>query len=75
MNNNRIECIIVPKLQKCDRCIVHVEVGDLPREKQLEYLISVKEFFVKMNLDREDANQFIFAPMKNGEKSVITNII
>jgi hypothetical protein len=67
--------MVIPKLQEGERCIIHVEVGDLPREKQLEYIKSVKETFAKMNLERNDSHQFVIAPMKNGEKSVITNII
>jgi hypothetical protein len=70
MNEQNIEIETLPALKEGERRIFHIEVGNLPAEKAMEYVEKVRDEFAKRTND-----EAYFAPMRNGQKSVIVETI
>jgi hypothetical protein len=69
-----IDFTVIPKLQEGERIIFHVEVGNLPAHKAMEYLESVRNAF-KEKVALEDGSHYFFAPMRDGQRTVDAEIV
>lgn len=69
-----IDFSVIPKLQDGERMIFYVEIGDLPTQKAMEYLESIRNTF-KEKVALEDGDHYFFAPMRHGQKTVDVEIV
>ena len=65
-----IQIETLPELKEGERRIFHIEVGNLPAQKAMEYVEKIQKEFA----NRTDGEAY-FAPMRNGQKSVIVETI
>lgn len=69
-----IDFTVIPKLQEGERMIFHIEVGNLPTQKAMEYMESIRNAF-KERVALEDGAHYFFAPMRDGQKTVDVEIV
>lgn len=68
--DTKFDFTVIPKLEEGEKLLFHVDVGNLPPKKAMEYLESVRTIFKESVLTDNENNHYIFAPMYNGKKTV-----
>lgn len=66
-----IDYAVVPKLNEGESLVVYVDVGNLPTQQAMEYLENIRNQFVASKTIDTDGNKIIFAPMRDGQKTVV----
>ena len=67
--NADIDYTIIPVLKEGEGLIIHVDVGNMPNHKALEYVERVRDEMLKV-LTADNGNQYFFVPVRNGVKAV-----